>query len=367
MKSRWSCPVIALAASLGCAVLFSCQSPSRYAGGNHTTADGVAATARAGGPATRPELVSNYDALADEILGTRRKEVAVVRTILKATYADAEAAKGRAIASLKSGDSKAAQTAVEDTATLVAQLATEGDASVARVRKRLIEGGHHFNPLPVGASGEGGAHHGAPEHHSQTADGQTPAHHADGKAPAHHADGKAPAHNAATQPPAHHADGKAPAHNAAAQPPAHHADGKAPLPATDGKVAPPDATAPTDPGTPPVAAPNPVATTPIAPAPGTPGHHAKDPAHHSQDPAHHAQDPAHHAKQGPEGSHHSDADSKLGYEPGCVVVTRSAKKEFLEASHALAQLSTAPSADAIEKEWSKVQTTWAALEGGGKE
>ena len=361
MKSRLHSLLTATAALISGILLFSCQSPSRYSGSAHANAESLSATARAGGPATRSELVANYDALADEILGTRRKEVSVVSSILKATYADAESAKSRALASIKSGDGKAAQTAIEDTATLVAQLATEGDASVARVRKRLIEGGHHFNPLPMGADGTGGAHHGAPEHHSGQAGDGTPAHHADGQAPAHHADGKAPAHNAGAQPPAHHAEGKAPTAPDATKPATPDVAG------TPGAAA----LAPPAPGT----AATPGAAAPGPPAPGTPGHHAQqDPAHHAQnpahnaqDPAHHAQDPAHHAQQGTGGTHHSDADSKLGYEPGCVVVTRGAKKAFLEASRVLAQLSTTPSADALEKEWSKVQSTWIALEGGGKE
>ena len=58
---------------------------------------------------------------------------------------------------------------------LVAEMATEGDASSARVRKRLIEGGHHLNPLPEGPSGGAAAGAGS-AHHAGSG-----AHHTDGK------------------------------------------------------------------------------------------------------------------------------------------------------------------------------------------
>ena len=51
----------------------------------------------------------------------------------------------RAQRSIGAGDAAAARAAVEALASDVAQLATEGDAAVAAVRKRLLEGGHHHN------------------------------------------------------------------------------------------------------------------------------------------------------------------------------------------------------------------------------
>ena len=100
-------------------------------------------------PATPAELVSTYDSLADVILGARRSEERLVRSILAASHGHAQAALGRARAALKAGDAASARAAVEDVAAAVGQIGTEGDNAVAGVRKRLLEGGHHYN-----ASGE---------------------------------------------------------------------------------------------------------------------------------------------------------------------------------------------------------------------
>jgi hypothetical protein len=103
------------------------------------------ARAQAGAPATPPEMVATYNALADAILAVKRTESDLVRSILAAAYAHAQVQFTRAQAAIKAGDAKAAQVAVESLAADVGQLATEGDNSVALVRKRLIEGGHHHN------------------------------------------------------------------------------------------------------------------------------------------------------------------------------------------------------------------------------
>jgi len=100
-------------------------------------------------PATPPEMVATYDALADVILGSRRAEERLVRSILATAYGHAQAALGHSRAALKAGDAAGARAAVENLAASVGQIGTEGDNAVAGVRKRLLEGGHHYN-----ASGE---------------------------------------------------------------------------------------------------------------------------------------------------------------------------------------------------------------------
>ena len=96
-------------------------------------------------PATPAEMVTTYDALADVILGANKAEKMLVRSILAATYGHAQSELGRARQALKSGDAAAAKAAVENLATAVGQIGTEGDNAVAGVRKRLLEGGHHHN------------------------------------------------------------------------------------------------------------------------------------------------------------------------------------------------------------------------------
>jgi len=99
----------------------------------------------ASGPATPPEMVAAYGALADTILAAKRAEAELVRSILAATHAHAQVQLSRAQRAITAGDAKAAQAAVEALAADVGQVATEGDNAVAAVRKRLIEGGHHHN------------------------------------------------------------------------------------------------------------------------------------------------------------------------------------------------------------------------------
>jgi hypothetical protein len=96
-------------------------------------------------PATPKELVASYDALADTILGSHKTERKLVLSILASTYGHAQADAGKAKAALAKGDAAAATAATQNLATTVGQIATEGDNSVAAVRKRLLEGGHHAN------------------------------------------------------------------------------------------------------------------------------------------------------------------------------------------------------------------------------
>jgi len=94
---------------------------------------------------TPPEMVATYSTLADTILGAKNTEANLVRAILASTMAHAQVHLGRAQQAIKANDAKASQAAVESLASAVAQLGTEGDAAVAAIRKRLIEGGHHHH------------------------------------------------------------------------------------------------------------------------------------------------------------------------------------------------------------------------------
>ena len=102
---------------------------------------------RARPAATPAELVAAYDSLADVILGASRTETRLVQSILATTWGHAEATLEQVKAALAAGQDAAA--GVEQLAALVSQLGNEGDAAVAGVRKRLLEGGHHHH-----ASGE---------------------------------------------------------------------------------------------------------------------------------------------------------------------------------------------------------------------
>lgn len=64
-----------------------------------------------------------------------------------------------------------------------------------------------------------------------------------------------------------------------------------------------------------------------------------------------------------EGGHHHNAEGeKKGiYDPGFVIVTREAKKSFLDASRAIARMGRAPAADGLQAEWTKVEATWMKL------
>lgn len=97
------------------------------------------------GPAasTPPEMVATYSTLADGILALRRSESNLVQAILASTYGHAEATMAKVKARVESKQDARAD--IEKLASLVAQLGNEGDAAVAGIRKRLVEGGHHHH------------------------------------------------------------------------------------------------------------------------------------------------------------------------------------------------------------------------------
>jgi len=94
-------------------------------------------------PGTPPDLVNTYNTLADVILAAKTSEANLVRSILAATYRHGEATLAAARERIQAGQD--ARVTVEKLATLVSQLGNEGDAAVAAIRKRLLEGGHHHN------------------------------------------------------------------------------------------------------------------------------------------------------------------------------------------------------------------------------
>lgn len=113
----------------------------------------VGATAWAADDAATPQpLVDAYGSLADTILGAKKTEWNLVHAILATTYGHAEATLAKAKGKLAHGEGVQAE--IEALAALVAQLGNEGDASVAAVRKRLIEGGHHHHAMKPSAEPE---------------------------------------------------------------------------------------------------------------------------------------------------------------------------------------------------------------------
>jgi len=107
---------------------------------------GVAAAEHAMGgrpTGTPPELVATYDSLADAILATKQTEYNIVHSILAVTYGHADATVREIKGNLAAGKDVKAE--MEKLADLVSQLGNEGDASVAAIRKKLLEGGHHHH------------------------------------------------------------------------------------------------------------------------------------------------------------------------------------------------------------------------------
>ena len=94
---------------------------------------------------TPVELVATYESLADSILSTKKTEEYLVRSILATTYAHAQGVAAQVSQVLRAGRADEAKKLLQDLADLVGQLGTEGDNAVGRVRKRLLEGGHHHN------------------------------------------------------------------------------------------------------------------------------------------------------------------------------------------------------------------------------
>ena len=80
---------------------------------------------------TPESVASAYDAMADTILSLRQTELRFVASTLDGHRHAAEMR-------MKSGD-------WEGAAGEIALFANEGDNSIGGIRKRLLEGGHHFN------------------------------------------------------------------------------------------------------------------------------------------------------------------------------------------------------------------------------
>ena len=93
--------------------------------------------------ATPRPMVETYDSLADVILASKTAEWNLVHTILASTYSHAEGTMKAVVMHVEKGMDAGAD--IEKLATLVAQIGNVGDASVAAIRKRLLEGGHHHN------------------------------------------------------------------------------------------------------------------------------------------------------------------------------------------------------------------------------
>jgi hypothetical protein len=110
-----------------------------------TVAALVTATAghQQGPPATPAEMVATYNSLATSILAVKQTEHDLVMAMLAGTYRHAEARANQALQKIAAN--QPAKEDVEAVAALVSQLGYEGDNSVAAIRKRLLEGGHHHN------------------------------------------------------------------------------------------------------------------------------------------------------------------------------------------------------------------------------
>lgn len=80
---------------------------------------------------TPPSFVAAYDSLADTILAVRSAEQNLVKALLDGHFHGAKA--------------RMAQEDWQGAAAEIALFANEGDNAVGGVRKRLLEGGHHFN------------------------------------------------------------------------------------------------------------------------------------------------------------------------------------------------------------------------------
>ena len=92
---------------------------------------------------TPPQLVETYESLADTILAAKKTEWNLVHSILATTYRHAEGTLAAAKAKLAAKQN--AKPELEKLAAQVTEIASEGDARVAAVRKKLLDGGHHHN------------------------------------------------------------------------------------------------------------------------------------------------------------------------------------------------------------------------------
>jgi hypothetical protein len=102
-----------------------------------------AASAQNVGAKTPAPLVDTYSSLADAILATKQTEWNLVNTILATTFQHAQGVYSQVVALVQAGEDPRGE--IETLADLVSQLGNEGDASVAAIRKKLLEGGHHHH------------------------------------------------------------------------------------------------------------------------------------------------------------------------------------------------------------------------------
>ncbi len=109
------------------------------------TVGGLAYAIPGKAPRTAPGLVSTYAELATVLLASKKTEASLVRAICTDAYQAASLELAQAAGSLRNGDREGAAKHLESAATAVAMIATEGDKAVARVRNRLLEGGHHHH------------------------------------------------------------------------------------------------------------------------------------------------------------------------------------------------------------------------------
>lgn len=62
------------------------------------------------------------------------------------------------------------------------------------------------------------------------------------------------------------------------------------------------------------------------------------------------------------GHHHNAAGEQQGtYDEGFVIVTRAAKKVFLDSAAGIGKLGTSPDAGALDAQWQKVKTQYEEL------
>ena len=97
------------------------------------------------GAGTPKEMVSTYNTLADGLLALKSTEANLVRSILAAANAHGQVELTRAQKAIAASDAAGARSAIEALAADVAQMATEGDNSVAAVRKKLVDAGQNHN------------------------------------------------------------------------------------------------------------------------------------------------------------------------------------------------------------------------------
>ena len=125
-----------------------CRSLVRTLGASGIAAALALTPAAAQAPAdsgTPKEMVATYNTLADGLLALKATEENLVRSILAAAQAHGQVELARAQKAIAANDAAGTRTAIEALAAAVGQMATEGDNSVAAVRKRLVDGGHHHN------------------------------------------------------------------------------------------------------------------------------------------------------------------------------------------------------------------------------